>query len=309
LRGLGFEVRTDAYGAIRAGAGLLISSYGTQQSEPAGDNAAGIALAAQLKILGESFSKAAGTHQTVKLAGHVGSLKANQSGSNDEAAPFKALHTSLSGMVAQASAEAAQGDVAQRNTSTTGDKLPHTTDPVIAIAAKAGLAQTAGQDIQLSAQDTITLASGQDTHIATGGAHRVHTGQAIGVLGGAIKPGAEAAGKGLTMIAAQGDIEFQAQAGPVQIAAKDMVSIMSALQNAEFMSAKAIYFAVGGGARITIANGDIICECPGTITVKATVKEFLAGEAVWVAMPTLPSSICVSCMLNAAKYGTPFGLK
>jgi uncharacterized protein (DUF2345 family) len=306
LRGLGFEVRTDAYGAIRAGAGLLISSYGTQQSEPAGDNAAGIALAAQLKILGESFSKAAGTHQTVKLAGHVGSLKADQSGSNDQAAPFKALHTSLSGMVDSASAEEAQGDVAQRNTSTTGDKLPHTTDPVIAIAAKAGLAQTAGQDIQLSAQDTITLASGQDTHIATGGAHRVHTGQAIGVLGGAIKPGAEAAGKGLTMIAAQGDVEFQAQAGAMQIAAKLKVDILSAIGSAEFATAKKIVLSTAGGARITIADGNIICECPGTITVKASVKQFLAGEAQWVPMPTLPSSICVACLKKALAAAPAF---
>jgi hypothetical protein len=43
-----------------------------------------------------------------------------------------------------------------------------------------------------------------------------------------------------------------------------------------------------GGARITIADGNIICECPGTISVKASVKQFLAGEAQWVPMPTLP---------------------
>jgi uncharacterized protein (DUF2345 family) len=95
----------------------------------------------------------------------------------------------------------------------------------------------------------------------------------------------------------------------VQIAAKDMVSIMSALQSVEFMSAKAIYFAVGGGARITIANGDIICECPGTITVKATVKEFLAGEAVWVPMPVMPQGICVACMLAAMRSASPFANK
>jgi uncharacterized protein (DUF2345 family) len=92
----------------------------------------------------------------------------------------------------------------------------------------------------------------------------------------------------------------------VQIAAKDMVSIMSALQSVEFMSAKAIYFAVGGGARITIANGDIICECPGTITVKASVKEFQAGKAVWVAMPQLPKHVCVECLLSGAASGAAF---
>jgi uncharacterized protein (DUF2345 family) len=309
LRGLGFEVRTDAYGAIRAGAGLLISSYGTQQSEPAGDNAAGIALAAQLKILGESFSKAAGTHQTVKLAGHVGSLKANQSGNNDQAAPFKALHSTLSGMVDSASAEAAQGDAANRNTRTANGKLPHTSDPVIAIAAKAGLAQTAGQDIQLSAQDTITLASGQDTHIATGGAHRVHTGQAIGVLGGAIRPGQEAAGKGLTMIAAQGDIEFQAQAGPVQIAARNIVTIQTANGSVTYASPTRIVLAVAGGACIDIGGpgGNILCACPGTITVKAVAKQFSGPQHASVSMPVWShGEFNLPCMAGAADSAKAF---
>ncbi len=33
-RGTGFELRTDAYGAIRATQGLLITSYGTSLSDP-----------------------------------------------------------------------------------------------------------------------------------------------------------------------------------------------------------------------------------------------------------------------------------
>jgi hypothetical protein len=53
---------------------------------------------------------------------------------------------------------------------------------------------------------------------------RIRTGQAIGILAGAIQPGGEAAGKGLTMIAAQGPIDLQAQAGPAQVDAQTKVT-------------------------------------------------------------------------------------
>jgi uncharacterized protein involved in type VI secretion and phage assembly len=306
FRGLGFEIRTDAYGAIRAGQGLLISSYGTQATEPAGDNAASIALAGQLKTLGETFSKAASTHQTVALAGHIGSTKANQSSGNDQAAPFKALHTTLKGMVAHASEGEAQGDAASRNTSTADDKLPYSSDPVIAIAAKAGLGQTAGQDLQYSANETITLASGQDTHIATGGAQRIHAGQAIGVLAGAIKPGAEAAGKGLTMIAAQGDVEFQAQASTLQVAAKNNITVQSANAHIDWASPKKISLSTAGGANITMEGGNITVQCPGTITVKAASKQFGAGGSTNYRLPILPQGVCLECLLRRAQQRTAF---
>ena len=306
FRGLGFELRTDAYGAIRAGAGLLISSYGTQQAEPAGDNAASIALAGQLKTLGETFSKAASTHQTVALAAHIGSTKANQSTINEQAAPYKALHTTLKGMVANANVGDAQGDAANRNTNTGDDKLPHSTDAVIAIAAKAGLAQTAGQDLQLSANETITLASGQDTHIATGGAQRIHAGQAIGVLAGAIKPGPEAACKGLTMIAAQGDVEFQAQASTLQVAAKNNVTVQSANAHIDWASPKKISLSTAGGANITIEGGNITVQCPGTIMVKAGSKQFTGGSSTEYPLPLMPKFVCVSCLLAGAASGSAF---
>jgi uncharacterized protein involved in type VI secretion and phage assembly len=112
LRGAGFELRTDAYGAIRTASGVLLTTYGPTgtagsgtgeaTSEPALDNAAGIALAAQLKTLGQSLNQAAGTHQITKLAAHIGSQNASQSslapeGVKPEAA-LTAWHTSVKGM-------------------------------------------------------------------------------------------------------------------------------------------------------------------------------------------------------------------
>ena len=309
FRGLGFELRTDAYGVVRAKQGLLISTFGTSQAEPAGDNAAGIALAGQLKTLGQAFSQAAGMHQTVTFAGHVGSFKAGQSALSGTEAPLAALHTALKGMVSETGEAEAAGDAGRKNTATEQGKVPHTTDPVIAISAKAGLAVAAGQDIQLAAGETITLAAGQDMNWAVGGASRIHSGQAIGVLAGAVGAGDQAAGKGITLIAGKGDIEVQAQADQLQIAAKQDVTIQSANAHIDWAAAKRIVMSVAGGASITLEGGNITVLCPGTMTIKAQVKSFVGPEKASYALPTLPQQVCVECLLKARASGSPFALR
>jgi type VI secretion system secreted protein VgrG len=285
FRGSGFELRTDAYGTLRANQGVLLSSYATQASEAAGDNAAGIALAGQLKTLAQSFSQAAATHHSVQLAAHIGSVKAKQSALSDQEPPLQALHTSLKGMVDPQGIEQARSDAAHKNTSTAHNKLPHTSDALVCITAKAGLALAAGQDIQFAAGETITLGAGQDFTLATGGAQRIHAGQAIGVLAGAIGAGAEAAGKGITLIAGQGDIEFQAQSDQLQVAAKADVTIQSANAHIDWAAAKKIVLATAGGANVTIEGGNITVMCPGQMTVKASQKSFLGGERASYPMP------------------------
>ena len=285
FRGTGFELRTDAYGTIRAKQGVLISTFGTQPSDAAGDNAAGIALANQLKTLGQSFSQAAGTHQTVKLASHIGSFKANQSGLSDKEAPLQALHTSLKGMVDQASPDSAQSDAANKNTSTAKGKLPHSADAMVSIAAKAGLAMAAGQDIHFAAGETVTIGAGQDVSLAAGGSSRIHAGQAIGVLAGAVGAGSQAAGKGITLIAGKGDIEVQAQSDTLQIDAKNDVTIQSANAHIDWAAAKKIVLATAGGANITIEGGNITVMCPGKITVRASQKSFVGPERASYSLP------------------------
>ena len=157
-------------------------------------------------------------------------------------------------MVDQEGMEQAISDAANKTTSTDQGKVPHTTDPIVTIAAKAGLAVAAGQDIQLAAGDTITIGAGQDMSLAAGGSSRIHTGQAIGVLAGATSAGTEAAGKGITLIAGQGDFEFQAQSDTMQIAAKGDVTIQSVGEHIDWAAAKRIVLSTAGGANLTRAG-------------------------------------------------------
>lgn len=291
FRGLGWELRTDAYGAVRGNAGLLLSTYGTSAAEPAGDNAAGIALQGQLAQLAQGFSQAAGTHQAVALAAAQGVSSTRPSLLSDSEAPLPATHTVLKGMVDGLHFDTARGDAAQRNTATTEGKLPHSADALISLAARGGLLATAAQDWQWSAGQTITLGSGEDTHLATGGAARIHTGQAIGILGGAIQPGAgaqgEAAGSGITLVAAQGDLVAQAQSGPMQIAAQGDLTIQSQAAHIDWAAAKKIVLKTAGGASVTLEGGSITVECPGKILVRAGMKSFTGGERYNYTMPAL----------------------
>ena len=308
FRGTGWELRTDAYGAVRARQGLLISTFGTQAAEPAGDNAAGIALARQLGTLSQTFSQAAATHQTVAFSGQLGSAQAGQSLVDPKAAPIPAWLTQVSGMVSAQDADQAQADAAGKNTQADDDKLPHSTDAIAAISARGGLLQTAAADIVYAAGENIHQASAQDIDQAVAGAWRLHTGQAIGILGGAIQPGSQAAGTGVTLIAGQDPLSIQAQAGTAQLAAQKQLAIQSQSASVNWAAAKKITLATAGGASITLEGGNITFECPGTITVKAGTKSFEGGEKVDHPMPVMPQQVCVACLLKAASVGAPFAL-
>lgn len=295
FRGLGLELRTDAWGSLRAARGVMLSTFGldnglAQTATPAGDNAPGMALAKQAQQLAQTFHQAATTHQTVGLATAAGSVGPNQSVLDEGTAPAAALTKSLSGMV---------------NTNGQGT-VPHMADPNIALMGKAGIGLTAGQDLHLSAQDTTQIASGQDTHFAVGGQARVQTGQAIGILAGAIQPGTDAAGKGLTMIAAQGPVDMQAQAGAAQIAAKQTLELKTANGVVNVAAAKKVTLAVSGGASITMEGDHFTAQCPGKITVQAGQKSMVGGGTQSWQMPEMPHTVCVSCLLSAAKSGSPF---
>ena len=121
-----------------------------------------------------------------------------------------------------------------------------------------------------------------------GGQGRTHTGQAIGVLAGAIQPGASANGIGLSFIAAQGDLTAQAQAGPLQLAAQDTVRLQSASRHIDWTAAKRIVLSVSGGASLTIDGSGITVQCPGKLTIQAAQKRLIEAGSVDAQLSPLP---------------------
>jgi Rhs element Vgr protein len=293
FRGMGAELRTDHYGAVRAGGGLLVSSFGIRHGaasrDPVGENAAGVAMLQQAVALAASFSGAAVTHLTVGLAAHLGAAKAEASALDEKAPPLKAMYMSMSGKVDLAGAS---------------DKLPHSSDPLIALLAKDGFGANAGQSLQLANGETVTVMSGQDTQFVTGGQMRMHTGQAIGVLGGSVKAGE--GGMGLQMMAAKDAIEVQAQGDELKVQARDEVNVVSANAHIDWAAAKRISLSTAGGANITIEGGNITVQCPGKIKIHAGKKSFGSPDQMNYKLPILPQSVCVECLAKRAAQRSAF---
>ncbi|MGC4241825.1 MAG: type VI secretion system Vgr family protein [Herbaspirillum sp.] len=289
FRGTGAELRTDAYGALRAGSGILFSSYRIEHAaasrDPAGDNTGGMALLKQATLLGKTFNQAAVTHKTVAMASHVGPAQANASLINDSAAPLDAMRTAASGMV-DGAAEKSGEDVAAANTKTGEGKVPQSTSALIGIAAKEGMGVVAGQHLQLANGETVSLLSGQDSQHISGNQLRLRSGQALGVLAGAVAAGE--GGQGLQMIAAQQNIDVQAQADTLAVQARDQVSVVSANASVDWAAAKKITLSTAGGANITIDGGNITVQCPGKLTIHAGQKVFDGPVRREVSLPALP---------------------
>ncbi len=288
FRGTGAELRTDAYGALRAGRGLIMSTWPhAHPGSPAGDMAPGMALLKQADTLAQTLSQAAGTHQTVKLAVAIGSTGQNKSQIDEAAAPHKALHTVSSGMVDAKDEQQAQADARQKNTTTGQDKVPHLSDPALIQAAKADFGTIAGQHLHYTNGETTTFETGQDSNLAIPGKTRIHAGQAIGLLAGAIQPGE--GNTGISLIAAKDDIDLQAQSDEMKFQAKQAMKLVSANAHIDFAAAKKIHLAVQGGASITI-DGGITVQCPGTITVHASKKKFSGPTRMNADNPAFPQN-------------------
>ncbi len=308
IRGAGAELRTDAYGVARTGAGLLISSYELSHSalsrNPVGENAAGaISLKHSMAIVA-SFNSAAETHQTVTLAAHLGAEKANESVLDSKTAALKAMATAMAGTGSTKDMRSAFENASARNTNAASGKIPNLTDPIIAIGTRVSFGSLAEQSFQLANGEIATLASLQDIQLLAAVQMRLQSKQAIGVLGSAVEPGNGNAG--LRLITAKDAVDIQSQFGELKLNAKDELNVCSATTYVDFAAVKEIILITGGGASIAIAAGDIVLKCPGTIKVQAGKKKFIDPVKGTYPMPAMPRSVCVQCLKKSLAAGPAF---
>ena len=295
FRGQGFELRTDGYTAVRARAGLLLTTYRdavTGRALPTGDNAAGIALLRQASDLARALGDAAAVHQVPP-----------PSVAADDQAPLPAQVKAAAGMVDGQDFHAALADAAAGNTATTAGKVPHQAQPMVQLSGRAGIAVVAGQDLQLANGESVALLSGQDHNVAVAGRARVHAGQAIGIAAGLSTAGE--GNVGLQVTAGQDDIDLQAQHDLLKLAAREDLVVVSANMNVDFAAAKRIRLATAGGASITLEGGNITVECPGPITYKAAQRKFEGPVDTPYPLPVFPQKACLDCLLKAAAAGAP----
>lgn len=300
LRGQGYEIRTDAYGVVRAKQGLHLTTWGKDLSTPTGDAAATQRLMQIARDTGKNLSSAAATHQTVPLSAAAGVSQRNASSIREAMPPLAAMAHAVSGMVDGADTQQATDDASQQATATGTGKVPHSTDALLTLAGRGGIGLTA-TEVQMATGETHTTIAGQNHYTGVAGQTRIHSGQAIGLLGGVIQAND---GMGLKIVAGNQDITVQAQADTMQIASqKDMT--LTANKNIDWAAAKEITLKTSGGASITIGKG-ITVQCPGAFTIHASSHQFKSGGGVGYAMPVMPQGICVECLKRRMAQRTAF---
>ncbi|MET1490625.1 type VI secretion system Vgr family protein [Uliginosibacterium paludis] len=302
-RGDGFELRSDAYGALRAGRGLMLTTWPLKasinqaSSEPAGDATAPTALLKQASELFKNTSQIAATHKTVKVAASEGATSSGKSTLKPDLAPLPAMLKSAKGMVSTDLQHAAPST---QPAAGGGSAVPHSEDPLLTLAARGGMGFVSGQSLQWASGETLNWASGQDSNFALATSLRIHTGQSLGIL-------SSAQGKGhLKAIAATGPVIAQAQADTMTLASKEQLKMISVSGKLDMASAKKIHLAVAGGSAITIEGGNITVQSPGMLTVHASQRSFVGPGKVEAVLPQFPnSSICIECLKKAMESGSP----
>lgn len=309
FRGEGFELRTDQWGAIRGQRGLWVSAYGNDPEAPAGEQLAATALLQQAAQLGQAFSDIAGTHLTVKLAAHQGEAKPNQSRLIGEQSPLKALLSSAKTVVDGTDYPTGETDAPNRKPHAGKDRVPHSGDAILGLTAPAGIGLVAGQSLHWSVGETLTIASGQASNAAIAGDLRIHAGQAIGWLAGAVESKEPGAAHSLALVSSESELTLEAQHDSAKLQAKDQLKLVSANAEVELAAGKTVHLATEGGASITIEGGNISVTCPGNITVHAGKKSFVGPVDQPYPVPEFPNSVCVECLLKAQAQGAPLAAK
>ncbi|MBK3779998.1 type VI secretion system tip protein VgrG [Paraburkholderia aspalathi] len=256
--GSGFDLRTDAYGAIRANRGLYLStqpssSGATQQLEV---REAQQQLGGAQNLL-ESMSDASTTHQAESLKAGQDALKA-----------FSAATTN------SVEGEASAGRTAGGGTGSANAFK----EPVLLMSSPAGIAVSTQQSVHVGADEQLNLVSGQSTHIATGKSLIASVAQSISLF---------VQNAGMKLFAARGKVEIQAQSDNLELTAQKTVKLLSATEKVEVAASQGVLL-TSGGAYIRIANGNIEIHAPGMIDIKGAQHSFNGPTQGTYDLPALP---------------------
>jgi len=167
-----------------------------------------------------------------------------------------------------------------------------TLNEMLHFSAPEGMAFTSAEHLQLAATDNIALNAGGDISIGTRGHITGLAGDSVGMF---------AQHGRLSLISAQGPVQFQAQNGVMHLSAEQKLTLISAREM--LLAGKKRIRLVGGGSSILIEQGQIRYETSGTYTRKARRLDTEGGASQRIEMPVLyppiENKICIPCLLKA----------
>ncbi|AXE94788.1 type VI secretion system Vgr family protein [Paraburkholderia terricola] len=274
--GSGFDLKSEAYGAVRAAQGMYVSTHPAtgSSSQPLDVRDARSQLVNSESVI-ESLSQASETHQAENLKDGYESLKSFTD----------ATQNSVSGTTG--GGNTAGGGTGNAN----GFK-----EPIMLFATPAGIAMSTQKSAHIAASGHVNLVSGQSTHIATGKSLLTSVGQKISLF---------VQNAGMKLFAAKGKIEVQAHNDGIEVTAQKTIKLISATGKIE-TAAKDEILLSSGGAYIRMTGGNIEIHAPGRIDIKGAQHSFSGPASHPYKLPIMPQSVCVECMLRRASSRAGF---
>nr|WKF60150.1 Actin cross-linking toxin VgrG1 [Paraburkholderia busanensis] len=255
--GSGFDLKSDAYGAVRAGQGLYVTTY------PAGAQPLNVQQSTSQLVNSESvletMSDASTTHQAESLKDGHDSLKAFTD----------ATQNNVSG--SSSGGNTAGGGTGSANAFR---------EPVMLFGSPSGIALSTQKSVHVASDEHINLVSGQSTHIATGKSLIASVVEKLSLF---------VQNAGMKLFAAKGKIEIQAHSDNIEVIAQKTMTMLSATEKID-VAAKQEILLTSGGAYIRLKDGNIEIHAPGAIDVKGSQHSFNGPANMSYALPVLPIS-------------------
>ncbi|AOM01661.1 type VI secretion system Vgr family protein [Cobetia marina] len=283
FRGTGFELRSDAYGAIRANSGLMLSSWGqiAASGEQLDLSPAHQQLASAYQ-LANTLSDSATSHNAEALAGRTQIKQASDDtqgtyGADDSGSRFD-------GSSAQSATNGGRGQAARLNA------------PWLHLTSPAGIATSTPESTHLAQGRSLSVTSGEDINLATG---RSLVGAVVEKFSLFVQR------SGIKLFAGKGKVEVQAQSDAMDLTAEKDVTITSTENDIDINAAKEILLTCGG-AYVRLKDGNIELHAPGKIDVKGAQHSFGGPTSLNAAMTELPEGedlLCPSKGQSAAANG------
>ncbi len=247
-RGEGFELRTDRHGAVRAAAGLLITT------EPRPNESK------HHKDLPETAERlATAADQQDGFALQAKELQAQEPGDQDDVA--KALHAQHQGVLGS-------GPV-----NTSANEFPEFTEPHLVLASPAGIALTTPRSSHIATGEHLALSSTGHTSFSVGKRLLASASQGMRLFVQSL---------GWRLVAASGDIDVRALKDSINLLAK-----LNITANAEriTLTAKTELVIQGGGSATTYNAAGITHVTTGPYTAHAANFAYTSAKSLAGAFP------------------------
>lgn len=250
-RGEGFELRTDRHGAVRAAAGLLITT------EPRPNESK------HHKDLPETAERlATAADQQDGFALQAKELEAQESGDQDDVA--KALHAQHQGVLGSGPANKS------------ANEFPEFTEPHLVLASPAGIALTTPRSSHIATGEHLALSSTGHTSFSVGKRLLASASQGMRLFVQSL---------GWRLVAASGDIDVRALKDSINLLAK-----LNITANAEriTLTAKTELVIQGGGSATTYNAAGITHVTTGPYTAHAANFAYTSAKSLAGVFPEPP---------------------